>query len=378
MGMIAKNNKFYSGPRGKSAYEIAVKNGFEGTEQEWLDSLKFVPDNLDELIHIIDDAVVSIDKTWSSSHTQSKLNEGLNTAKAYTLSEIGKAIGASYKVVNATADMNETKYIYLLPNGDTYDLYIFEEDTGSVTKIGNTTIDLSDYYTKSESDDKYATKTELTSVSDAVSNVADDVNDVKEALDDYLPLSGGIIDGAISFQSVDNGYCGITKHHDETSDYGMLLQDTSKDGRLVAIKLAANVGNAVFIATDGTESVTGELIHAGNIEVYTGSNVPKTVIEFSNTTNWSIPNTNLETFYMVRNGWCFLHVVAHCNKVANDNNSVVYGGLPIPPFQVYGKFVGEDNTYEPCNLTIATNGQMLLRGGTAGKDYSFTYTYPVV
>lgn len=27
------------GPRGKSAYEIAVENGFEGTEAEWLDSL---------------------------------------------------------------------------------------------------------------------------------------------------------------------------------------------------------------------------------------------------------------------------------------------------------------------------------------------------
>ena len=109
-----------------------------------------------------------------------------------------------------------------------------------------------------------------------------------------------------------------------------------------------------------------------------GSNVPMTEIAFTNSTNWSNSSGNLKTFYMVRNGWCFLHVVAHCNKVANDNNSVVYGGLPIPPFQVYGKFVGEDNTYEPCNLTVATNGQMLLRGGTAGKDYSFTYTYPVV
>lgn len=27
------------GRDGKSAYELAVKNGFEGTEQEWLDSL---------------------------------------------------------------------------------------------------------------------------------------------------------------------------------------------------------------------------------------------------------------------------------------------------------------------------------------------------
>lgn len=109
-----------------------------------------------------------------------------------------------------------------------------------------------------------------------------------------------------------------------------------------------------------------------------GSNVPMTEITFTNSTNWSNSSGNLKTFYMVRNGWCFLHVVAHCNKVANDNNSVVYSGLPMPPFQVYGKFVGEDNTYEPCNLTVATNGQMFLRGGTAGKDYSFTYTYPVV
>jgi hypothetical protein len=29
-----------SGYDGKSAYEVAVKNGFEGTETEWLDSLK--------------------------------------------------------------------------------------------------------------------------------------------------------------------------------------------------------------------------------------------------------------------------------------------------------------------------------------------------
>lgn len=108
-----------------------------------------------------------------------------------------------------------------------------------------------------------------------------------------------------------------------------------------------------------------------------GSSGPKTNIEFTNTINWSHPNTNLETFYVIKNGWCFLHVVAHCNKVANDENSIVFVGLPKPPFQVYGKFSGEDNTYEPCNLTVGPSGQMLLRGGTAGKDYSFTYTYPL-
>ena len=31
---------FIKGDRGYSAYEIAVQNGFEGTETEWLESLK--------------------------------------------------------------------------------------------------------------------------------------------------------------------------------------------------------------------------------------------------------------------------------------------------------------------------------------------------
>ena len=32
------------GPAGKSAYEIAVDDGFEGTQEEWLDSLKAIAD----------------------------------------------------------------------------------------------------------------------------------------------------------------------------------------------------------------------------------------------------------------------------------------------------------------------------------------------
>ena len=44
------------GPEGKSAYEVAVRNGFEGTEEEWLNSLKVA----------IDDSKTATDTTWSS------------------------------------------------------------------------------------------------------------------------------------------------------------------------------------------------------------------------------------------------------------------------------------------------------------------------
>lgn len=40
MAAITFDLKGLPGPRGYSAYEIAVNNGFEGTEEEWLASLK--------------------------------------------------------------------------------------------------------------------------------------------------------------------------------------------------------------------------------------------------------------------------------------------------------------------------------------------------
>lgn len=40
--IIAGWGLYTTGEPGKTAYEIAVENGFEGTELEWLDSLKLV------------------------------------------------------------------------------------------------------------------------------------------------------------------------------------------------------------------------------------------------------------------------------------------------------------------------------------------------
>lgn len=40
MAGITFDVKGLPGPRGRSAYETAVQNGFDGTEEEWLESLK--------------------------------------------------------------------------------------------------------------------------------------------------------------------------------------------------------------------------------------------------------------------------------------------------------------------------------------------------
>lgn len=55
--------------KGKSPYEIAVDNGYTGTEQEWLESLKGSPESL------LSDEEVSEESTWSSAKISEELKK---------------------------------------------------------------------------------------------------------------------------------------------------------------------------------------------------------------------------------------------------------------------------------------------------------------
>lgn len=90
------------GPQGKSAYQIALDNGFEGTEEEWLDSLS--------------------------------------------------ADGIQIKIVNELPETGEEKILYFLPIDDgTHEEYMWIAEKWEM--IGTTKVDLSDYYTKQQIDE---------------------------------------------------------------------------------------------------------------------------------------------------------------------------------------------------------------------------------
>lgn len=120
---------------GLSAYEIAVLHGFEGTEEEWLESL--TPD-----------------------------------ANYYNKQEIDLMLkdktGLKFKIVSVLPDTGESNIIYLVrktqksaETADTYKEYVWIEEEGKYEPIGSIDIDLSQYYNKSEADEKFATKEEI-------------------------------------------------------------------------------------------------------------------------------------------------------------------------------------------------------------------------
>ena len=125
-------------------------------------------EQLETMANLIADTEVRLDKTYSSSKIYQDIQQCLNDSKSYTLKEIAKLNGSSYKVVTSTSEMTSESIIYLLASGNTYDMYIVEED-GATTKIGDMNIDLSqyvkvtdlenDYLKKTDADGKYATIT---------------------------------------------------------------------------------------------------------------------------------------------------------------------------------------------------------------------------
>lgn len=64
------------GETGESAYEIAVRNGFVGTEQEWLESLKM---DTSELESVVQQEVASQIGTTVEDSVTEQINENLAT-----------------------------------------------------------------------------------------------------------------------------------------------------------------------------------------------------------------------------------------------------------------------------------------------------------
>ena len=130
----------------------------EYTEADILQMLELSEVELDILSNLIDDDNISLNKTFSSSKIFQSLQEILEEGKRFTLSAVATKIGSSYKIATSISQMIDANYIYLLSTSTGYDMYIVD-DGGRAVKIGDTQIDLSDYYTKVEADGKYATIT---------------------------------------------------------------------------------------------------------------------------------------------------------------------------------------------------------------------------
>lgn len=229
-------------------------------------------EQLETMADLIADTEVRLDKTYSSSKIYQDIQQCLNDSKAFTLLELGKFSGASYKVVASTSEMTSESIIYLLASGNTYDMYIVEEN-GATTKIGDMNIDLSDYYTKAEieadylkkadADGKYATIVTVDSKVDKT-----DIVDNLTSIDIDKPLSAN--QGKVLKDEVDlkaNASEVVKK-----TDISTSIDSTSTDDKVPSTKSVYT--NILSLLRN--QSMTEEKVNS-NIETFYIGTIPSDV-----------------------------------------------------------------------------------------------------
>lgn len=183
------------GPQGKSAYQVAVDNGFEGTISEWLLSLKGAQGDPGR-------GITSVVQTTSSSESEGDnvitvtLSDG--TTATFTvkngkrgLQGIPGAANVKYKQVEAlpTASAATMDFIYLVESATpgVYDMSYTEEDGGSYSWKSLGT-------TAIQLSD-YASKTEVSQLDQEVTEKYGDYEDVPEYIRVETDANGKILGG---------------------------------------------------------------------------------------------------------------------------------------------------------------------------------------
>ena len=105
----------------ENSIDKLTKEGVEGL-------LGLTKEEIEAMTDLKLDTEVRIDKTYSSSKKYTDIQLCLEDSKTFTLLELGKFSKSSYKVVSSTSEMTSEAIIYLLANGNTYDMYIVEEN----------------------------------------------------------------------------------------------------------------------------------------------------------------------------------------------------------------------------------------------------------
>lgn len=166
------------GAPGKDAYLIAQENGYTGTKEEYAKVLTDIPKIINSIEeeptegskNLITSGGVwqAIDNVHTTINNQIKSSivdnlESLAADKSLSANQgrilkemIANLANLQIKIVDQLPSIEETNIIYLVKKSgsapDIYDEYVFVD--GKWEKIGDTEIDLSNYYTRDEVDDK--------------------------------------------------------------------------------------------------------------------------------------------------------------------------------------------------------------------------------
>lgn len=358
----------------------------ELTKDDIKDMLGLTTEQLTTLSSIILDSEARLDKTYSSSKIYTDIQNAIQTSKDYTLTELGKISGASYKIASSTSDMTDEKVIYLLQNSSTYDMYIV--DSGTPVKIGDTTISLDDYFTKQEitdnyydkatSDGKYALIATVDNhISDTDIHITTDERTKWNNTTDMIKVNGDVLD-----YIKNNPKKNLTIYWDTTDINTPYTAGFTQSGGGTLISNVFDGKWGSVIGTCGGDFLCINRLMGG---IWRGweklcttkvADVPKTAITWSDETNYKSSYTGC--YYMVKNGICYVALDINIISESSKGVKLKDNSLPKSSFDYIHRSIPPHNSMGEALTLSVVNGVITLYNGTNGCRYLGSFSYPVV
>lgn len=331
--------------------------------------LGLTKEEIEAMTDLILDTEVKIDKTYSSSKIYQDIQQCLNDSKTFTLLELGKFSGVSYKIVASTSEMTNESIIYLLVNGNTYDMYIVEEN-GATTKIGDMNVNLDNYFTKAEieadylkkadADGKYAKKTEVLS--------ADNVSHIKRFYS--VPdndWNNAIEEGyyAIPFDSVANTIA--NRPYDYAIQVHVIKADTNDPIFIYQIAYISTSDTRIYIRK---QKIDGSWTPWGRICTTSIADVNKTTITPASS------NITGTIKYTVKNGTCYVSFKSV--RVTTNGTFSISTTMPKPDISCSIGIISDVSNYMTGCAYIDENTTQ-LKAAFYSTNYagSCSFSYPV-
>ena len=397
----------------------------EITEQDILSKLGLSTNDIETMNKILDDAVVTTTKTFSSSKIYTEIQKCLQDSKDFTLREIANKLGASYKIVTDVVDMTSKDHLYLMNNGGVYDIYIVD-DANAPVKIGDTNVDLNGYYSKTEVDNDFLKKADADSKYATITTVDNKIDKDKivvtlddTATDEQIPsakvsydrikgLEDKVKDGKfyIRHATLDKllDCYGLTKKDYTIEELFLALPDDGIRFGLVynndtAINKITDLPNgSYFFITIEKALMNYNIVHAYNINngnyymwrYHVNSRLArkweimnKTSIADVDVTDMILPsNLTYDNYtricYQIMNGVCYIDIYLRMVK-SSTSSTIEILGFPTPKTQVNFSGNGE-NIGKALMGSIKTDGKMRMYNvptGATGDNYSISLSYPV-
>ena len=216
------------------------------------------------------------------SEIPTKVSNLTNDANYQTYANVAGMIASipqfELKIVDALPSQGQRMVLYLVPKtsvsgDDIYDEYIWIESTSSFELVGSTTVDLSDYYTKTETDSLLNNKQNTLIAGTGITISNNKISNTFTSLDNYTTYSDEVLDLNHSFvyKSPTGGY----KRGDFRNFINNMISPTFAKKSDIPTKTSELTNDSGFVTQD---SLLGKTTETWTFTLEDGTEVTKTMV----------------------------------------------------------------------------------------------------